>query len=196
MSKRVTIARPIDNHPRREEIVKDLMNPNKTTKSIAEKYGLNRNTTTAARKRMQYVMVETVAATMDDKTLARAVSRSEHAADILSIDAIASGLNALMVHADAIRTSGGKPQLALQAIREHRELYNSLIKIGEIAERHQARDGTKSHEYQRLQRAVAMLLRAHPDLRGEFRAYYRARKAETEGVPLDLGEGEEDAPRA
>jgi len=180
------ISTSIDNHPKRDEIIRKLLDTTIQMKDIAEEYGLNRNLVSRARKRARESAGAIVAAHLETLVPASPKRYAETIDNQLSAVALADDLGTLKAKLRGLQSAPGiSPAQIMQAVEGERKVIESLIRMAELAERH--RDISTDPRYQRLQAILAGVMRHHPDAADYIRSELRR-----SAVPDDIDPDEPD----
>lgn len=152
------MARPstIDTHEHRAEIETAIVNGT-SYRDIAGHYGVTRSAVERHAKKLSERLAE--------ENVKLVGAKRQHSVNVLDeMEDLKQRVHAIMQRAE----DQGKDNTALGAVRELTRIFDLYVKIAAEERARQQADITKHPEFVRYQRALAQVLRNHPDLVEEF----------------------------
>ena len=158
----------IEQHPKRNEIVKRLVSGEKI-KTISEDYGIHRNSLSRAKKQLLQGAVARLPA--ETARIIPGANLEIPTGEAVTAEALVGDLQeikAKLKNIYDVSYAEGKLSNAIQALDRQIKTVDSLIRMAELAEAHQSKTIKRHPEYQRIIAAMAEVFRRFPGAKDVF----------------------------
>ena len=159
-------------HPDRDEIIQRMLQGTESLRKIAEEKGIKYQALCAAKRTLKKnlgnaVLQQLPSATPPPRSPKKDIDNLLGARALIGeLSTIKDRLEYEYMHRDA------KAATRLSALDKQIKVVAELIRMAELSERHHSRDVRTAPEYQRLEKAIAVVMRSHPETAATFRREY------------------------
>ena len=158
----------IEQHERRNEIVRKLL-ANENMREMEKEYKIPYHALIHAKSRLKKSVADRMLASLPD---APPMSIKTTDAELLSAHALISDLALIKERLNHEYVTGESGSLKISALDKQIKVVGELIRMAELAERWQNKNIHRTPEYQRLERAIAAVIRRHPEIEESFNEEY------------------------